>query len=122
MKSRTAIFGAVVLLIVLSVAGPAPGQDDQICGSVEKFAQTKRWQDLPGCAKFENYDEENKTKLILAKTKKKFGEFFANWIADTEFGTRSSGLEWEYRTSIQNYMGDSGSERWQSDPELIAAK
>ena len=120
MKSRIAILAAV--LYAVTAASSAFGQEDLICGSVERFNQTKRWQDLPGCARYGNYDEENKTKLILAQTKKKFGEFFANWIADTEFGTRSSGLEWEYRTSIQNYLGDSPSPRWQSDPELIAAK
>ena len=121
MKSRILILTAI--LFSLATTGISVfAQEDLICGSVEKFAQTKRWEDLPGCAKYENYEDANKTRMILAKTTKKFERFFTDWIVEDEFGTRSSGIPWTYRQEIQNFIDDADRARWQSDAELIAAR
>lgn len=92
------------------------------CGSVEKFNQTKRWEDLPGCADYENYDDENKTAMILAQTKRKFREFFTEWIVEEEFGNANTGVTFTYNTSIRNFIKEGEEARWRTDPQLVAAR
>jgi hypothetical protein len=49
---------ATILLTMLA-AVPVFAQEDMLCGSVEKFNQTKRWEDLPGCAmRWSNYSAQ----------------------------------------------------------------
>ena len=113
------LFAALVgSLCIISV----PAQTDSVCGSVEKFNQTNRWEDLPGCSEYENWDDANKTKMILAKTKRRFERFFTEWVVESEFGTASSGIPYVYRDEIKNFIDDADHARWQSDPELIAAR
>ena len=113
---------SIIILLTIFAATPAFTQEDLICGSLEKFNQTKRWEDLPGCAKYSNYDDENKTLMILAQTKRKFEEFFTRWIAEREFGTDGYGLPWHYKNSIKDFIDERDAARWSADPQLVAAK
>ena len=116
----------IALMAVLTVAF-APGTisaqaDSSVCGSVEKFNQTKRWEDLPGCADYENYDDENREEMILARTKRKFRDFFEQWVIDKEFGTESSGLLWTYRQNLKNYVDEGSEAAWRNSAKLRAAR
>lgn len=110
------------LLISGAMAAAAAHRDDGPCGSLEKFNQTKRWEDLPGCAGYENYDDENKTVMVLAKTKKKFQEFFTTWVVEEEFGSPNTGVTYAYNSEIKNFIADADAALWRSDPQLLAAK
>src|SRR5918997_3171580 len=112
----------VLILALLLSAAPAGAQDDKLCGSVERFSQTKRWEDLPGCAKYENYDDENRTAMILAKTKRKFQEFFTTWIVEDEYGSPSTGVAFAYNSEIKNFIAEGDQARWGTDPQLAAAR
>jgi hypothetical protein len=128
----TALGGLVLTLTIVAASHGAAlaasaltltaAQEKGPCGSVEKFNQTKRWEDLPGCAGYHNYDEENRTAMILAKTKRKFESFFTNWIVDSEYGTQHTGVTYEYNEYIKNYVEEGDEERWRTDQQLIAAR
>ena len=126
MKRRAPILALVLGFIVAGanlVTTVAGTQDDNgPCGSVEKFNQTKRWEDLPGCAGYENYDDENRTALILAKTKKRFQEFFSTWVVEEEYGNPRTGVADAYNSEVRNFTAESDAARWRSDPQLIAAR
>lgn len=114
--------GWALALALLLPAG-APAQEDRgPCGSAEKFEQTKRWEDLPGCSGYENYDDENRTEMLLARTKRKFRDFFTRWVVDREFGTAGGGLTWEYNQNIRNYVEGGDEARWRTSPKLAAAR
>ena len=121
MTNRARIKWGLILALVLSVA-PARAQDDKLCGSVERFNQTKRWEDLPGCAGYENYDDENRTAMILAKTKRRFREFFTTWVVEDEYGNPNTGVAFAYKSEIRNFIAEGDAARWLSDPQLVAAR
>ena len=116
----------LVLAFMLASAGATAAavgaQDSELCGSVERFSQTKRWEDLPGCAGYENYDDENRTAMILAKTKRKFREFFTTWVVEEEYGNPNTGVADAYNSEIKNFIAEGDAARWRSDPQLIAAR
>ena len=122
MKKLISIALLMLLTVVLMPAAiPAQG-NSSVCGSVEKFNQTRRWEDLPGCADYENYDDANREEMILARTKRKFRDFFEQWVVDKEFGTRSSGLEWTYNQSLKNYVEQGDEKIWQTSAKLRGAR
>ena len=120
MRSRART--CLVLALALALPAAAAAQDKGPCGSAEKFEQTKRWEDLPGCAGYESYDDENRTAMILARAKRKFRDFFERWIIDDDFGGESTGVTWEYRQGVRNYVEDADAARWRTDPQLVAAR
>jgi hypothetical protein len=113
---------ALILVLALAWAGAAAfgAQNDGRCGSLEKFNQTKRWEDLPGCVKYDSGAGE--AEKILSRTKESFERFFIRWFNDREFGTASSGVTWEYNENIKNFVREGDEAAWSSSPKLIAAR
>ena len=54
------------LLLVVSATGFA---QQKICGSVEKFNQTHRWQDLPGCTDNSDYSNQTGARTLMSRSR-----------------------------------------------------
>ena len=121
----------LVLTMLALFAAPAgrraiastPAQEEgMLCGSVEKFNQTKRWEDLPGCpvSFFDNGDIPEARK-ILNHYKHQYQKFFADW--KTQAGTQEflrslrEGQLMQMRTDYYPYK-----KQWASEPQLTGAK
>ena len=52
---------------------------EPICGSVEAFQKTHRWQDLPGCTEERDYSDPRSAVTLLGRAKDAFKAFFENW-------------------------------------------
>lgn len=99
------------LLLVVSATGFA---QQRICGSVEKFNQTHRWQDLPGCTDNSDYSNQTGARTLMSRAKGQFRDFFETW----EKG------DWDHLKSNSNCTAyDFNAEvYWNSDPELVRAR
>src|SRR5215203_1086364 len=87
----------------------------KICGSVEKFNETGRWQDLPGCT--DEFDTSNQTsaKSLMSRAKNSCREFFETWEKGDLDHIKSTGGDC---TALIDYA----KEYWDADPQLVKAK
>lgn len=104
------------MFIVSLLSITARGADEEpICGSVEAFQRTHRWQDLPGCTEKRDYENQLSAVTLLGRAKDAFKEFFENWDkGDIDSAEHAIG-------GALNYMNGAEDE-WASNPELIAAR
>jgi len=107
-----------VLLFVLNclpAAGAAASADKPICGSVERFSQSHRWQDLPGCTQERGYSNPTSAVTLLGRAKDAFKSFFETWErGDVDHVDSNSG-------GCLVFMNGADDE-WNSNPELVRAK
>ena len=87
----------------------------KVCGSVEKFNETGRWQDLPGCT--DEFDTSNQTsaRSLMSRAKNSCREFFETWEKGDLDHIKSTGGDC---TGLIVYA----KEYWDSDPQLVRAK
>jgi hypothetical protein len=122
MKYLQHLYGCKPLYITLILAAllltfstvNISAQSQKICGSVEKFNQTHRWQDLPGCT--DDGDDANQTgaRNMMSRAKTGFRDFFQTW----EKGDIDH-IKWY--ASCTGYMNN-GDHYWAADPQLAKAK
>lgn len=112
------IFSFFSILTLLSVFGCLPATaatDEPVCGSVEKFNKTHRWQDLPGCTEERDYSNSESAVTLLGRAKDAFKAFFETWEkGDLDHVDSYSG-------GCLGYM-NGAEDTWNSDPALIKAK
>ncbi|HEX8194900.1 MAG TPA: hypothetical protein VF571_01700 [Pyrinomonadaceae bacterium] len=90
-------------------------QDNPICGSVERFNQTGRWQDLPGCTEKRDYENQTSAVSLLGRAKDAFKDFFQAWESgEVDQADSFSG-------GCLSYM-NGAEEEWNSDPQFVRAK
>src|SRR6478609_3809969 len=69
-NSKTILLSRFILLVAMVVCGSlsalAAG-DEPVCGSLERFNQTHRWQDLPGCTEKRDYSNPRSTVSLLGR-------------------------------------------------------
>jgi hypothetical protein len=116
-NSKYAILG-ILLTLFVAVKGfsvsTASGFDGPVCGSVKKFNQTKRWDDLPGCTDQKDYSNQTSAKMLMSRAKGQFRDFFTTWEkGDIDHVKSNSGCT-AYDFNAESY--------WSSDPELVRAK
>jgi hypothetical protein len=109
---RLFLISALLIFPLLSATARA---DEPICGSVEAFQRTHRWQDLPGCTEKRDYDDQRSAVTLLGRAKDAFKSFFENW----EKGEIDE-AEHNYG-GVYGYM-NGADEDWASNPELAAAR
>ena len=102
------------MLALFSVA--ARGADEvPICGSVEAFQRTHRWQDLPGCTEKRDYENQLSAITLLGRAKDAFKDFFENWDkGDIDNAEHALGGALSYMNGAED--------EWASNPELVAAR
>jgi hypothetical protein len=113
---KVKLLGALILVALCCAAGGA-AQDEgaPLCGSVERFGQTGRWQDLPGCTGERDYEDQTSAKTLLGRAKDAFKSFFEAWEAgEVEQADSLSG-------GALGYMNDAD-DVWNSNPQLARAK
>lgn len=112
------LFVPIMLLILAPVPDFAQNKD-LICGSVEKFNQTKRWQDLPGCSTLGWVDSQPTVRLNYIKYHYK--EFYDYW--DTAIGSQEyfGASKRDYRMERLR-PGALFVEDWANERLLIAAR
>jgi hypothetical protein len=107
----------LVFLTGFAVTSLAQEEDPFVCGSAEKFKETKRWHDLPGCIELNAADYDHPARIILSRAKKEYRDFFSEWTRGGEHAL--SGAVSSYESGIKKiYQNDN----WDSDPGLTAAK
>lgn len=105
----------ITALFVLPLLPVAVRADEPVCGSVEAFQRTHRWQDLPGCTEKRDYENPRSAVTLLGRAKDAFKDFFENWDkGDVDNAEHSVG-------GALSYMNGADDE-WNSNPELVAAK
>jgi hypothetical protein len=103
------------LFFLLACGALAAAAQDSICGSVERFNQSGRWQDLPGCTDERDTDDPTSAKTLLGRAKDAFKSFFEAWeTSEVEQADSFSGGCLEYMNGAD--------EEWNSDPQLVKAK
>jgi hypothetical protein len=109
------VFLAIAALAVLLLPNVSARADEPVCGSVEAFQRTHRWQDLPGCTEERDYENQLSAVTLLGRAKDAFKDFFENWdkgeIDDAEHAVGGA-------LSYTN----GADEQWASDPLLAAAR
>jgi hypothetical protein len=121
MKTFTTLLAGRFILLaatLLCFGGglPALGAGNEpICGSLEKFNRTHRWQDLPGCT--ENRDDSNPRSAVtlLGRAKDAFKDFFETWEKGDMDHVDS------YAGGCLGYM-NGADDTWDSHPQLVRAK
>ena len=118
--------GRLACALAFAAALPlaAGAQDAGPCGSAEKFSQTKRWEDLPGCAVSYFDTDEGATEgvKILNETKYTYKKFFEDWkegVGTHEF------LRNIRETRLLDKLdpdGEGNRAKWVSEPALAAAR
>jgi hypothetical protein len=104
-----------VMLIALANAAAASAQENEpICGSVEAFNRTHRWQDLPGCTEKRDYSDGRSPVTLFGRAKDAFKSFFENWEKGEIDAAKSDA------GGALNYTN--GAEDWDTNPELASAK
>jgi hypothetical protein len=88
---------------------------EPVCGSPERFNQTGRWQDLPGCTDERDYANPTSAKTLLGRAKDAFKGFFEAWERG-EIDEADS-----YAAGTVEFM-NGADEEWNSDPQLVRAK
>src|SRR5215212_8022945 len=107
------IIGAIIILMLgFFLTAKA---DEPICGSVERFNQTQRWQDLPGCTGQRDDDNPTSAVTLLGRAKDAFKAFFEAWEKGEIDESES------YAGGCLEYM-NGADEEWNSDPQLVKAK
>jgi hypothetical protein len=116
-KKLSIIFSIFLIMTIFFIFGSstASAKDEPICGSIEKFNQTHRWQDLPGCTEKRDYENPTSAVTLLGRAKDAFKSFFETWDAG-DFDHVNS-----YAGGCLGYMNN-GDEYWNSNPELVKAK
>lgn len=109
------LFLISILFIFPLLSAATARADDPICGSVEAFQRTHRWQDLPGCTEKRDYDDPRSAVTLLGRAKDAFKDFFENW----EKGDIDE-AEHNY-AGVYVYMNGADDE-WSANPELAAAR
>lgn len=107
------LISAMLMLALASVEARA--EDEPICGSVEAFQRSHRWQDLPGCTDKRDYDDQLSAVTLLGRAKDAFKAFFENW----EKGEVDEAEH--YVGGVYVYMNGADAE-WSTNPELSAAR
>ena len=69
----------IFTLLLLPLVPASARADEPICGSVEAFQRTHRWQDLPGCTEKRDYENPRSTVTLFGRAKDAFKDFFENW-------------------------------------------
>ena len=112
--SKFTLFVATVLYFCggLPVLGAT---NDPVCGSLERFNQTHRWQDLPGCTEKRDYSDPRSAVTLLGRAKDAFKDFFETWEKGDMDHVDS------YAGGCIAYM-NGADDTWNSDPELLRAK
>jgi len=111
----TFILFAVTLLCLCNGNLAFGAENQPICGSLEKFNQTHRWQDLPGCTENRDHNNQLSAVTLLGRAKDAFKDFFETW----EKGEMDQVDA--YAGGCLGYM-NGADDRWNSDPQLIKAK
>lgn len=119
------LFAAALALWMIGVAhtartpvlAAAPTVQGELCGSVERFTQTKRWQDLPGCPV--EFDAAGGARRILNSLKFKYKEFFENWDAKIDDGDYLRDVAAGFESLRPGFHYG---EEWRTNPELVAAR
>src|SRR5215210_7175616 len=102
-------------LIFPFLPGVAARADEPICGSVESFQRSHRWQDLPGCTEKRDYDDPVSAVTLLGRAKDAFKAFFENW--------EKGDIDEAEHNYAGVYVYTSGAdEDWNTNPELKAAR
>jgi hypothetical protein len=103
------------LLLIFGSLSVSAQNKQKVCGSVEKFNETGRWQDLPGCT--DEFDTSNQTnaKSLMSRAKNSCREFFETWEKGDLDRIKSTGGDC---TGLIVYAKD----YWDSDPQLAKAK
>lgn len=108
---------AVAVATQTLARGAAPPAQGELCGSVERFTQTKRWQDLPGCPV--EFDEAGGARRILNSLKFKYKAFFEDWDAKVDDNDYLSDVAGSFKSLRPGFHH---ADEWKSDPELVAAR
>jgi hypothetical protein len=105
-----------ILLFAFVLAAGAIGASAQqkVCGSVDKFNQTHRWQDLPGCTDNSDYSNQTGARTLMSRAKGQFKDFFETWEKGDWDHLKSNSNCTAYDFNAESY--------WNSDAELIRAK
>jgi|GEM_PF-2241405 hypothetical protein len=111
MKKDFLLVSFSALLLIFSCTA-ADGQ--KVCGSPEKFKQTHRWQDLPGCTDNSDFSNQTGARTLMSRAKGQFRDFFETWEKGDIDHIRSNSGCTAYDFNAQDY--------WNSDPELVGAK
>src|SRR5215208_2922535 len=97
----------------ITASGAAAAQP--VCGSVGKFNQKHRWQDLPGCTEGRDYSNPTSAAMLLSRAKGAFKDFFETWEkGDLDHVNSGSGGCLAFTYGAEDH--------WNSDPELVRAK
>lgn len=106
----------VMASLALSLAPSAAARAaEPVCGSLEAFQRTHRWQDLPGCTEERDYDDPLSAVTLLGRAKDAFKDFFENWDAgEIDAAESAAGGALGYTNGAD--------EQWASDPVLAAAR
>ena len=117
-NSKTILLSRFILLVAMVVCGGLPALaagDEPVCGSLERFNQTHRWQDLPGCTEKRDYSNPRSPVSLLGRAKDAFKDFFETWEKGDMDHVDS------YAGGCIAYM-NGADDTWNSDPELLKAK
>lgn len=108
-------FSIITVFFIFGLSKATAITDEPICGSIEKFNQTRRWQDLPGCTEKRDYENPTSAVTLLGRAKDAFKSFFETWEAgDFDRVDSNSGGCLGYMNNADEY--------WNSNPELVKAK
>lgn len=123
---RKQTFAVLILAALLpsaaTAAAAAPAQGAP-CGSEEKFNQTKRWEDLPGCAVgyFDNGDAPEAVK-VLNETKYQYKKFFEEWKAGVGTKEFLRGIRGAQLLEKLDPDDERNRAKWAGEPLLAAAR
>lgn len=118
MLARSILTAAMLILVIMLLAlisATASAQSEPICGSLEAFNRTHRWQDLPGCTEKRDYSDPTSAVSLMGRAKDAFKGFFESWDKGEIDEAKT------YSAGTLSYM-NGGDEYWNSNPELAAAK
>lgn len=119
MLARSIVSGILLILAImmlaLASAAATSMQSEPVCGSVESFNRTRRWQDLPGCTENRDYGDPRSTVTLIGRAKDAFKDFFENWEkGEIDAAQSAAGGALSYMNGAE--------EDWASNPELAAAR
>lgn len=116
MIARWLLSGTLLILAIMAAAlATAAAQSEPICGSVETFNRTHRWQDLPGCTENRDYSDPRSAVTLFGRAKDAFKDFFENWDkGEIDVAQSAAG-------GALSYM-NGADEDWRTNPELAAAR
>lgn len=108
-----------LILLILS-AGAASrlsmAQNPPVCGSVKRFNDTHKWQDLPGCTDKRDYDNDLSSVSLLGVAKDHFRDFFAAWEKGDYDRVES------FANDCYGFVNSYTEKAWNSERELVVAR